>query len=232
MEPMFTAERTLVNTFKKSAKDFIGHLSGKPKSQYFLMEEFDSYHGVADLVLGTYRKSRCLQTDKLRKSINWDWIRPLLNLKNGNTINVENFISIYNVSPKTAKLRLQEYFDAGFLQLIEQDQFKVIRRYQPVTETIISIEAKLRNWKKALQQAYRYKRFSHYSFVLLDEGHLQPALKQIDLFKNLEIGLISMTPEGYTIHFSPRKKYISQTHSYLRLNEAAFDYFKVEWANA
>lgn len=70
----------------------------------------------------------------------------------------------------------------------------------------IAFEMKLRNWKRALKQAYRYKSFSEYSYVLMDNECIDPALKQIDLFKKSNIGLLGIDNKG-TIYryFIPQK---------------------------
>jgi hypothetical protein len=229
---MFSAEQDLTNAFLKLAKTFLCQLEDRPVRHYFLVEEFDSQHGIADLVLGTFKKSPGGRKDFSRKSINRNWLRPLINFEKNSILDMAEFMDIYGISKKTAGVVLQEYSAAGFLQPMQGKQYKVLKNYQPITETIISIEAKLRNWKKALQQACRYKRFSNQSYVLLDDHYVKPALRQIDLFKEVNVGLLSMTDAGYNLHFKPQKIEVKNTHSYLRLNETAFDHFKLKWASA
>ena len=59
-----------------------------------------------------------------------------------------------------------------------------------------AFEMKLRNWKRALTQAYRYKSFSDYSYVMLDNSNIQPALKNIELFRRSNIGLLGIDGSG------------------------------------
>ena len=42
---------------------------------------------------------------------------------------------------------------------------------------LYSFEAKLRDWKKALDQAYRYTSFSHFSYILLPKKIAKKAKK-------------------------------------------------------
>jgi len=51
---------------------------------------------------------------------------------------------------------------------------------------IISFELKLKNWKKAAKQAFRYKSFSNISYVVLSSKITNTALK---LFEKYNIGL-------------------------------------------
>ena len=167
-----------------------------------------------------------------RKTISWNWVRPIFNLTEDQEIEMDGFIQTYGISKTTARARFKEYSEAGFLQKVSRGQYRVVREYKLVTDTIISIEAKLKNWQRALHQAIRYKRFSNKSYVLLDRKHVRPALKNIHAFQERNIGLMSMDNESFKIHHSPKVKAAPQTHSFFRLNEAAFGCFKGQGAYA
>lgn len=227
---MFSAEKDLVQAFKDVATDFLKSSLGKSPSPFFLVEEFNSHCGIADLVVGT---GLPLDPQELsRKTISWNWVRPVFDLTEDQEIEMDGFMQTYGISETTARARLKEYSEAGFLKKISRGQYRVVREYKLVTETIISIEAKLKNWQRALHQAIRYKRFSNKSYVLLDKKYIRPALKNIHTFQERNIGLMSMDNDGYTIHHSPKAKDAPQTHSFFRLNEAAFDCFKGQEAYA
>lgn len=227
---MFSAEKDLVQAFKNVAMEFLKYDLGKRRTSFFLMEEFDSQCGIADLVMGT-----CLPLDQQaisRKAINWNWVQPIFNLTQDQEIEMDGFIHTYGISETTARVRLKEYSEAGFLKKISSGHYRVVKEYKLITDTIISIEAKLKNWKRALHQATRYKRFSNMSYVLLDRKHIRPALKNIHIFQEKNIGLLSMDNDGYSIHYSPINKSVPQTHSFFRLNEAVFDFSKRQGAYA
>lgn len=65
---------------------------------------------------------------------------------------------------------------------------KIIRTY--------AFELKLRNWQRALVQAFKYSAFSNYSFVVLDESNVQPALAKIMSFQRANIGLLTLNIKG------------------------------------
>lgn len=71
------------------------------------------------------------------------------------------------------------------------------------TNEIISIEAKLKNWKRALRQAYRYKSFSEESYVFMDETYISSPLKNIEEFKKYNIGLCGVTTEKINVYYKP-----------------------------
>lgn len=71
--------------------------------------------------------------------------------------------------------------------------------------SVISIELKLKTWKKALQQAFRYKCFSNIAYVVLPSNRINPAKKNIDVFKQYNIGLASFDVEqDFNIIFEPK----------------------------
>lgn len=61
------------------------------------------------------------------------------------------------------------------------------------SKKIITIELKLKNWKRALAQAYKYKSFSDISYVCMDESNIDAVLKHLDMFEKYNIGLITIS---------------------------------------
>ncbi|HEY9256683.1 hypothetical protein [Chitinophaga sp.] len=73
--------------------------------------------------------------------------------------------------------------------------------------TIVSFELKLKNWKRAALQAFRYRSFSNLCYVVMDEKSKHAASKNIELFKQYNIGLATFTPNnGLQIFFMPESK--------------------------
>lgn len=69
---------------------------------------------------------------------------------------------------------------------------------------IISFEFKLKNWKRALQQAFRYKSFSSLSYVFIEKKHLNPPLKNIELFEKTGIGLCTYNNDEIEFIYTPQ----------------------------
>jgi len=70
---------------------------------------------------------------------------------------------------------------------------------------ITSIELKLKNWKRALKQAFKYRCFSNESFVVMDEARIRPAYENLATFIHYNIGLASLSKnEELEIHFCPQ----------------------------
>lgn len=71
---------------------------------------------------------------------------------------------------------------------------------------LTAFEMKLRDWKKALSQAHRYRYFSDFSIVVLPEAAIGRARDHVELFKHLGIGLWAFNPktQALTECFTPR----------------------------
>lgn len=70
--------------------------------------------------------------------------------------------------------------------------------------SIISFELKLKNWRRASTQAYRYKSFSDMAYVILPHNQIKTALKNIDHFKKYNIGLaLFQKRKGLNIIYKP-----------------------------
>ncbi len=71
--------------------------------------------------------------------------------------------------------------------------------------SIVSFELKLKDWKRAAKQAFRYKSFSNIAYVVLAPKSIQSALKNIEIFEQYNIGLAKFDTENeFEIYFKPR----------------------------
>lgn len=81
-------------------------------------------------------------------------------------------------------------------------------------------EAKLRNWKKAIFQAFRYKAFADFSYVIMDHDHVKPAVSHLEKFKRSNIGLMSIDNTGeLTIHYNPYQEIPYSPNTASRFNK-------------
>jgi hypothetical protein len=220
---LFNAEKDLVEAFKSRSEEFLNTHLKRSTKRSFIIPEFNSYFGIADLVFGTLKSS--FSVSKMRSSINPNWILPLATLKRGNTVTLQAFCHDHKLSKTTGRKCLNDYTRAGFLEKIAFSTFKVTRQYQPPTDIVVSVEAKLRDWKRAIEQAKRYQRFSDFSFVLLDKAGSKQAVKNMNLFREQNIGLLTLDDSNLEVHFFPFKNQKKAVEYYLRVSEMAYDYF-------
>ena len=72
--------------------------------------------------------------------------------------------------------------------------------------SIISFELKLKNWRKAAKQAFRYKSFSNIAYVVLSSESINTALNNIEVFQKYNIGLAKFNIESsFEILYKPQQ---------------------------
>lgn len=220
---MYSKEKTLVHQFRSQTERFINDLTSRRTEKYFVIDEFDSKNGIADLVVGTYLPY--LNRKSIRKPVNRNWLSPLTRLNENTRFHMDDFVEKSGYSRKTAMLQLKEYSEAGFIEKTEDNTYIVRKGYSNILDTVIAIEAKLHDWKQALRQACRYRRFADYSFVLLDADRSAPALKNRSMFEDHNVGLIILKNRSFKIIVTPERRKMQFGHSYYRLNEEALTFF-------
>ncbi len=219
----FSSEQQLVATFLKNSKTFFIKATGRKLNRHYLLTEFDSGYGIADIVLGSFTPN--LSKRSLRTPIDSNWAVILADILIDEPFTVSEFANRYGVTEKTAQEKINQFVAAGFLKKKEK-YYRKCNDYKIAVDTSIAIEAKLKNWKQALKQARRYQRFANYSYVLLDSRFSSPAIKNIHLFHRHNIGLILMNSNTPTIHHSPRQINVRENHYFYKLNETVYNYFR------
>lgn len=71
---------------------------------------------------------------------------------------------------------------------------------------VVSIEYKLKNWKQAIKQAYRYQSFSYETYVVLDMEYVEVAKKNIHQFIKYNIGLGAVDNEKIEFYYKPNER--------------------------
>lgn len=70
--------------------------------------------------------------------------------------------------------------------------------------SIISFELKLKDWKRAAKQAFRYKSFSNIAYVVLCSKSANTAINNIEVFRRYNIGLAKFdTNSCFEILYKP-----------------------------
>ncbi|WP_420390534.1 hypothetical protein [Marinobacter sp.] len=196
----FKSEKDLVDLFR--AKQTC-HRSLK---NYSAVTEFECTHGIADVVL--YELKKNWSENSAIGEINPGWVYSLRAIPYRKEFTLDYFGSVSGLSARLARKALKEFELAGFCeQKAKNGRWIKTRQPQVIARNISSFEAKLKNWRKALEQAYRYKEFSDQSWVIMDECHISPALERIQEFSERNIGLASINTNGtFKVHSKAMKE--------------------------
>ena len=78
---------------------------------------------------------------------------------------------------------------------------------QIARRSIFAFEAKLKDWRRALQQAFRYRYFADKSIVVMPHEHAGAAIENVEAFKHLSVGLWTLDRDRMAIHahYTPTK---------------------------
>lgn len=96
---------------------------------------------------------------------------------------------------------------SGIADLVVVKEHDCVKINQPKT-TVQAFEFKIKDWRKGLMQAHRYKYFSNSSILVVPSHTVKSAEKSIDLFKQLGVGLWAFNVSSLTVtkRFTPRPK--------------------------
>lgn len=199
---MFQFEKEMIPVLRN-------YLSHEFKTQYFATE-FNSGNGVADLVFTTE-----LNEEEL-----------IFNDYGLMSLFINNFYKKKKLSKKTLfdncldKKKLQTLLhyllSESYFDLIGNN-FIELKTYRPHTENLISIEAKLKDWKSGFHQALRYQFFSDKTFLAFPSNYIHRV--DVALLKKNNIGLISVQIDGIEIILNPKEKKPLDLASYYFLSE-------------
>lgn len=199
---MFDTEQQFVNEvtlqLKSSPLENIPEVL-KCKNQVIL-HEVNLGYGIADIVL-----TQCVKfPEKRNEYLNILEIKILKIINENFGITVETIIGKTRL-PRRKIINAIHSLEKLNLVIKEEDIISPLRKYVKTVKKTIAIEAKLRNWQRGLKQAYRYKWFSQKSFLCLPNNKVNPAIKNIDKFKQMGVGLIGFCKDkGFQIFYSPR----------------------------
>jgi hypothetical protein len=72
---------------------------------------------------------------------------------------------------------------------------------------LFAFEAKLKDWRRALKQAFRYRYFADKAIVVMPLANASIAIANLDAFRHLEVGLWTFDPKAENIreYFTPKK---------------------------
>jgi len=208
---------------KSVASDVLdSSLTGGPTK---VIDEFSYGAGRTDIVLvresETYRNHR-LNALEIATPIERDsHLRAFLLLHSRDEVSKDYFYRLGAMSERRKKKALEWLISNGFVEEFSDEKIRTAPHLRRHITRSYSIELKLKNWKKAVKQAFRSKSFSDYQYVALDDENIIRAINNIDVFKEYEVGLVSIDQEEeqYFVHYDPDRQSPYSPLNKWRLNE-------------
>jgi hypothetical protein len=159
------------------------------------IREFNTPSGIADLA-GVALATPAASRSPLGR-IPPQWAYTLRCLPCEEPFSLEYLASLANVTLGSARLILRAFGDSGFcVRAAEGRQWIKTRQPEPVANQIVAVEAKLRDWRRALYQAAQNAAYASHSWVVLDLTALPNASRNVDEFVRRGIGLAGLSTDG------------------------------------
>lgn len=203
---MFTLEKDMIPVLRK-------YLTELYQVEYFL-DEFNSWNGIADLVYTLERPnfSQKLILDyellsTITKYLNRKWKK----------VSVKKMRADLGLVWKKIKSLMNFMSELEMIEFLSDDEFVIKKVYEPPISNIISIEAKLSDWKGGMYQAIRYKHYSNSSYLAISEEYIHRV--NIEMLKENNIGLISVSPDRIKIRLKAKKSKPINTNAFNYLSE-------------
>lgn len=82
-----------------------------------------------------------------------------------------------------------------------------LRKLRNRRATIFAFEMKLRDWRKGLSQAFRYRYFADFAVIVLPPETAAKAIEKLSIFREIKVGLWSFDEKSGLIDeiFTPRR---------------------------
>jgi len=217
--------------------NFLQKVVNKSKIQddYSVGEEFRSQYGIPDLLFYNFDNDVLIKRKekKIEPILSKDVLKTLLLIQNKKKITLSFLQENLPLNKDVIKNKVIRYLlNNNYLNRSSADcesYWVGDNTYESCMNDVFAVEAKISNWKRGFYQAYRYKWFSHYSFLALQKKFVQPAVKNIILFKEHNIGLITVDTDINSINvlFQPKKqKPFSKEISSLTFERLFADYLE------
>jgi len=175
--------------------------------KYFLLQEPFTGLGFPDLVCIIWNgKIEGKWTEK-RNNLTPNDIKILHHLYNNKIYKpIDKISKELNFSLRDTKKSIEKLNEADLIVVNNKNKVK-IKQINKIffVEEIISIEAKLKNWRKALEQSVNNTLFSSQSYILFPRKHITENL--IHTYNNTNIGIISFD-RSYSVVKKAKKQKI------------------------
>jgi hypothetical protein len=155
--------------------------------------------GVPDLVVVSYHRDVLALAN-----VDISNAHILAYLRSVGRARLETIADRLQISEKSAQVRLEVLLDAHALEVCA-DVFALPTVWREILPEIVTIEVKVSDWRKAVEQAGRNRIFAHRSYVALPERAAQ-RVRVEPLFGQLGLGLIGVADDK-SVHVLRRARW-------------------------
>lgn len=191
---------------KNKSKILRGTFSGAYRG-FESTDEMVSDFGVVDVLFYKFRSNYLAKRRTASNISSSDLINTLLYVGSDKSkiFSVTSLKSLLPYTENEIEKILLKHEKLGLIKRLKGKNYRAIYNYKIGLQTGLAIELKLKDWKRGFYQAYRYKWFAEISYLALYSRHAKQAIKNIELFKRYNVGLIQIfDDETIEIIYKPK----------------------------
>ena len=178
-----------------------------PGHRTVLIDEVDTLHGRVDLMLGCLPATQSMPAEAANLYCQPTCCKILASLSVKQPKDIATLCREVGVTRRTCVNWLNQMMEQRLVRRASADRYVLDQPARRHRFRIVSVEAKLRNWQRALYQASRYRAFSDRSFVVMPRRWVGPAIQDVARFRRARIGLASLDGAGVLrVYTSPRNR--------------------------
>jgi len=182
--------------YESQMVDFIVEELQKKHSYKYIVKEMRNGNNIADVVF-----SDDFSRDKVIFDNFVNTYFYVHKIRGNKKVSFESIALSDKKSKKEFNAFLHKIERLGYIKITD-DNIEVIKNIDFTSRCLMSIEAKLKDWKQGLNQAKKYKEYSDKVYVAIDEYYIDKV--DLNQFYNENIGLISVNREKITFIHDPK----------------------------
>ncbi|TSC85780.1 MAG: hypothetical protein G01um10147_1056 [Microgenomates group bacterium Gr01-1014_7] len=185
--------------------------TNNPIADMAVYEELRSPYGIPDLVFSDMNKYALKKrvSDNPLPILSKDIIKTLLLIEGKKKVTLSFLEKTLPYNKDKIKNMILRYLIKNnyLVKSNNSETYWIDKQYVSCLDNLYSIEAKISSWKRGFYQAYRYKWFSHYSFLAIHEKYASPSIRNLELFKKYNIGLLTVSTSRKNLEVLHRPNY-------------------------
>jgi len=176
--------------------------------KYFLEAPYPA--GITDAVYYNISKrwleNRIYNLSLTNGMLNDNHLKLYLFIRSKRTWKVSDLAKVTNTNNNTLVKNLTWLRKNGYIKY-KNGLVNLKEPFRKHVTNTCAFEFKLKDWKRALRQAFGAKSYSHMQFVVIDDDYINSAIKNKNIFKKYNIGLLSINPDSkLKKHYIPSNK--------------------------
>ncbi len=160
------AEASFVDSFLKK-----NDLFQDDSLEYVVLQETITDGGIPDILVVSWEKNKNIKWSKERSNLSKQDLKILhyISAKKSRGISLKRLISNLGFSSKTVESTIDRLTKSKLVEIKDERVSISLLEDAFFIQDIVAIEAKMKNWKKAIEQAQLNLNFSSQSYVLVPE---------------------------------------------------------------